>query len=264
MTKTVVLILLVLAGTAACHARRERQAASPMSSAPTSEVPRVLVFSKTAGFRHDSIPAGIEAIRELGVAHGFAVEATENPAVFGEGELAEFSAIVFLNTTGDVLTGEQQRAMEQFMRRGNGFVGIHAAADTEPEWDWYGHLVGARFASHPAVQPAVIRVSSAEHPSTAHLPAKWSRTDEWYNFDAHPRQRLGNRVQVLATLDESSYSGGSMGGDHPFAWCHEPESGRAWYTAGGHTIESFSEPEFLQHLLGGIQWAARLNRKGAG
>jgi type 1 glutamine amidotransferase len=215
---------------------------------------QVLVFSKTAGFRHDSIPAGIAAIRSLGRANGFSVTATENAKAFAAKNLRRFDAVVFLSTTGDVLAPKQQKAFQSYIRKGGGWVGIHSAADTEYDWPFYGRLLGAYFLSHPAIQPAVCNVTDRSHPSTKPLPVRWSRTDEWYNFRSNPR----GAVHVLATLDESTYTGGTMGADHPIAWCHSFKGGRAWYTAGGHTIESYSEPDFREHLLGGILWAAGL------
>ena len=212
----------------------------------------VLVFTRTAGFRHDSIPAGVQALRELGAANGFSVEATEDAARFTPAGLAAFRAVIFLNTTGDVLDASQQAAFESYVRGGNGFVGVHSASDTEYDWPFYGELVGAYFAAHPAVQPAVVVVEDRGHPATAHLPERWSRTDEWYNF----RSSVRGRARVLARLDEASYSGGTMGADHPWAWCQEYAGGRSFYTAGGHTVESYREGPFREHLLGGIRWAA--------
>jgi len=143
--------------------------------------------------------------------------------------------------------------LERHIAAGHGFVGVHSAADTEYDWPWYGGLMGAYFASHPDVQPAVVHREDANHPSMASLPDVWVRTDEWYNFQTNPRDTPD--IHVLASLDESSYSGGTMG-DHPIAWYQEYAGGRAWYTAGGHTRESYSEPLFLQHLLGGLEYAA--------
>ncbi len=221
---------------------------------------KVLVFSKTAGFRHDSIPAGIAALHQLGEEHGFVVTATEDAAVFSGLEFQAFDTIVFLNTTGDVLNATEQSGFQTYIQEGGGFVGIHAASDTEHDWPWYGRLVGAYFASHPAPQVATILVADRKHPSTAHLPARWMRNDEWYSFSDNPR----GRVHVLAALDERTYQGGDMGHDHPIAWCHDFEGGRAWYTGGGHTSQSYGEPAFLQHLLGGILWTAGLAEGDAG
>jgi len=214
---------------------------------------KVLVFSKTAGFRHDSIANGINAIRTLGTNNHFTVDASEDATVFTDTNLTNYQAVIFLSTTGDILNTSQQGAFERYIRAGGGFVGIHAAADTEYTWPWYGGLVGAYFSSHPAGTPtATIKVADQVHPSTAGLPKRWVRTDEWYNFQTNPR----GDVHVLATLDESTYAGGTMGYDHPIAWCHQYDGGRAWYTAGGHTQQSFSETLFLQHILGGILFAA--------
>ncbi|MFF2996329.1 ThuA domain-containing protein [Streptomyces sp. NPDC057950] len=212
---------------------------------------RVLVFSKTAGFRHDAIPEGIAAVRELGIEGGFTVDATEDAGAFTARNLARYDAVVFLSTTGDVLDDTQQGAFERYIERGGGYAGVHAAADTEYDWDFYGGLVGAYFQSHPAIQPATVDIEDTGHPATSGLPGTWERTDEWYNYRSDPRER----VHVLASLDESTYSGGTMGGDHPIAWCQEYRGGRAFYTGGGHTKESYADPAFRQHLLGGIRYA---------
>ncbi|WP_206685934.1 ThuA domain-containing protein [Kribbella qitaiheensis] len=224
--------------------------ATPASAAKAAAY-QVLVFSKTAGFRHDSIPAGIQAIRELGAANGFTVTATEDSAVFTTSQLAAYKAVVFLSTTGDILNDPQQVAFESYINGGGGYVGVHAAADTEYGWPYYGQLVGAWFNSHPAIQQVTARVEDRTHQSTAHLGATWVRTDELYNYSTNPRPN----VHVLINLDESTYSGGNMG-DHPIAWYHSQGSGRSFYTGFGHTIESYSDQAFRQHLLGGILYAA--------
>jgi type 1 glutamine amidotransferase len=232
-----------------------KEAPSPVTTptATTAAGPyQVLVFSRTAGFRHDSIPAGIAAIRELGTEHGFTVTATEDGAAFAAANLDRYAVVVFLNTTGDVLDAGQQSAFEAYIRSGGGYVGVHSAADTEYDWPFYGDLVGAYFAAHPAIQQATIRVEDRSHPSTAHLDATWVRTDEWYNYRTNPR----SAVRVLVTLDESSYSGGTMGADHPLAWYRPFEGGRSFYTGGGHTVQAYAEPAFRAHLLGGIRYAA--------
>ena len=221
-------------------------------SAPTA--PSLLVFTRTTGFRHDSIPDGIAAIRRIAGESGLSVDATEDPSVFRDENLGSYRAVVFLLTTGDVLDPEQQAAFERWVRAGSGFVGVHSASDTEYDWPFYGELVGAYFAGHPAVQPAVVHVEDRTHPATAALPVVWPRTDEWYDFRANPRAS----VHVLATVDETTYEGGSMGPDHPIAWCREVAGARAFYTAGGHTRESYTEPLFAAHLSGGIRWAAGL------
>ncbi|GAB3494403.1 ThuA domain-containing protein [Amycolatopsis cihanbeyliensis] len=218
----------------------------------TQHVANVLVFSKTAGYRHASIPDGISTIRGLGESNGFTVETTEDASAFTDDNLARFDAVVWLSTTGDVLNDSQQGAFERYIEGGGGYAGVHAAADTEYEWPWYGELVGAYFQSHPHIQEATVNVEDRQHPSTAELPYQWPRTDEWYNYQQNPRQD----VHVLASLDESSYQPGDGAmGDHPIAWCHENSGGRSWYTGGGHTSESYADPQFRSHLLGGILYA---------
>lgn len=213
---------------------------------------KALVFTKTAGFRHQSISAGIRAIQGLSVEHEFDADFTEDAALFTDANLATYDVVIFLNTTGDVLNEEQQQAFERFIQAGNGFVGVHSASDTEYDWPFYGGMIGAYFESHPSIQAATVNVVDREHPSTRTLPERWGRTDEWYNFRSNPR----GSVHVLATLAAGSYQGSSMGADHPIAWCHAYEGGRSWYTAGGHTSATYSEPGFLDHLINGIEWAA--------
>jgi cytochrome c len=212
---------------------------------------RILAFTKTTQYRHDSIPEAVAALQALGAEHGFGVDRAEDAAAFTDQLLTPYRAVVFLLTTGEVLDAEQQAAFERYIRAGGGYVGIHSACDTEYDWPWYGRLVGAYFSRHPEIQTATVWVEDRTHRSTAGLPERWERTDEWYDFRANPR----GQVNVLARLDEATYTGGGMGDDHPIAWWHDFEGGRAWYTAGGHTAESYREPLFLQHLLGGIQYA---------
>jgi type 1 glutamine amidotransferase len=212
--------------------------------------PRLLVFSRTVAFRHASIEPGIAAVRELGTANGFDVDATEDPAVFTHANLARYRAVLFLSTTGDVLGPDQEAALEQFVRGGGGFAGVHSATDTEYDWPFYEQLVGARFKQHGAVQQATIVVQDPANLSTSGLPARWTRVDEWYDFRTNPRAV----THVLLTLDESTYQGGTMGADHPIAWCHAVGTGRSWYSALGHTNETFAEPLYRSHLLGGIRY----------
>jgi type 1 glutamine amidotransferase len=223
------------------------------NSAEEPTNPSVLLFSRTTGYRHDSIEDGIAALTQLAGARSWHLESTEDAATFTDEGLGPFDVVVFLSTTGDVLDDAQQQAFERFVRAGNGFVGIHAASDTEYDWPWYGELVGAYFRAHPAVQSASVSAEGS-HPSIAGLPTPWNRTDEWYAFQENPRAK----VQVLLTLDESTYSPGegTMGADHPVAWLHSYDGGRAFYTALGHTRESYGDPLFLQHLEHAIEWAA--------
>lgn len=219
-------------------------------SAPVSPRPAVLVFSKTKGYHHASIAAGVAALQQLGREHNFRVDTTQQATRFVADTLRRYAAVVFLNTTGDVLDSTQQAAFEHYIGQGHGFVGVHAATDTEYNWPWYGRLVGAYFKSHPQVQLATVRVVDARHPATSFLPPQWQRTDEWYNF-----RDIAPDLRVLATVDETSYTGGLNGPQHPFAWCHSYGGGRAFYTAGGHTDENYADPLFQRHLLGGLQYA---------
>lgn len=222
---------------------------------------RVLVFSKTTGFRHSSIGAGVDMLRRLGQRGGFSVDATEDGARFTDAGLAPYDVVVWLNTTGTPLDGAQRSAFERFIRRGGGYIGIHAAADTwggrnhrTVEWPWYGKLLGgdAFFASHPAVQEARLVVEDQSTAATRHLGASFRFTDEWYDFVHNPRPA----VQVLLSIDETSYRGGRMGADHPISWYHVFDGGRAFYTNLGHRTQTFSDARFEQHIAAALAWAA--------
>jgi type 1 glutamine amidotransferase len=213
----------------------------------------VLVFYKTKGFHHASIADGIGALMKLGDNHGFKVDTTQQGEVFNTADLQRFKLIVFLNTTGDVLNDEQQLAMQQFIHQGGGFVGIHSATDTEYSWPWYGKMVGAWFNGHPSnpnVQSGTIHVSEKNHPSTKDIPDPWTHEEEYYNF-----KEISPAIHILLTVDERSYHGGTNGALHPISWYQEFDGGRIFYTALGHTKEDFSDPIFLAHLLGGVEFA---------
>lgn len=222
------------------------------STAPSEDGPRVLVYTNANGWVHASIPVGVEALREIGAERGFAVDATDDSLAFTDERLAGYDAVVFLNTTGDVLGRGGEAALWAFVEGGGGFVGVHAAADTEYDWPWYRTLVGAHFESHPPTQPGTVVVDDPDHPATRGLPARWDRTDEWYAFDAPP-----TGVRVLLRLDTSTVEGETMGDDHPIAWAHTVGRGRSIYTAMGHTGESYAEPLFRGHLGGAVCWAAQ-------
>lgn len=208
---------------------------------------RLLVYTRTTGYRHASIPAGVRALSGMA---GYCVDATEDPAAFREPALRDYAAIVFLSTSGDVLDDAGREALTGYMTAGGAWLGIHAASTTEYGWPWFGDLVGARFDQHPPVQAGAITVEDKSHPATEHLDTTWIRRDEWYAFHDNPRPC----VHVLLTVDETSYEGGTMGADHPIAWCHARLGGRSFYTALGHTDESFAEPDFLRHLAGALSW----------
>lgn len=257
-----------------------RDPASASVPAPVPVSPRVLVFSRTTGYRHESIPAGVAALREVCAADGIDVDATEDATRFLH--LDGYAAVVFLSASGTVLDGRQRAAFAGYLRAGGGFAGVHAASTAEGDWPFYGHLVGASFTRHPEIQPATLRVEDRDHPATAHLGGTWRWVDEWYDFAADPRPR----VRVLLSVDESTYSGGGMGVGHPIAWCHEidwrrepfrdepvrdrpdraePSQGRpgragarSFYTALGHTSEAYQDPAFRAHLRGGVRYATGL------
>ena len=231
-----------------------------LASAPAE--PRVLVFTKTTGYRHESIPAGVAAIQQLGRRNGFRVDHTEDAERFTRRGLARYDAVIFLSATGEPLgTTAQKRAFRRYVERGGGFFGIHGASDTTPGWRWFDRLVGARFRSHPpGLPPAVVRIPRRRSAATRGLPAAWTREDEWYAFDSNPRRR----VRVLATVDERTYAPGAsaMGAVHPITWCHREGRGRSVYTAMGHRSEAYAEPLFRKHLLGSIRMAMGRARFG--
>lgn len=212
---------------------------------------RVLVYTRTAGYRHASIPAATAAVQSLGAEHGFAVEHTEDGRQFTDANLARFAAVVFLQNSQKVLDSAQRAAFQRYIRAGHGYVGVHNSSNAEIDWPWYGELMGAFFLQHPKVQTATVLVADSTHASTRCLPARWTRPDEWYNFKTQPVAG----AHILLTVDEKSYEGGTMGALHPLAWYHEFDGGRAWYTALGHFDEHFTDPVYRSHLVGGILWA---------
>lgn len=244
---TMALMLALLSGLLGCET---------LPSLPTSsETVRVLVFSKTAAFRHASIPNALAALRKLGNEHHVDMDFTEDASIFTPSTLAHYAAVIFLMTSGNIFNQQQEAALEQYVSSGGGYMGIHSASDTGYNWPGYGQLVGAYFDrvhGHSKVVLATVHVVDATTPSTAKLPLTWQRTDEWYNFATNPSAS----VHVLLTVDEKTYQGGVMGPNHPIAWYHAYGRGRSWYTAMGHTPESYSEPLFLAHLWGGIVYVA--------
>lgn len=218
-------------------------------TAKSQSTDSILIFTKTEGYRHQSIPEGVEAVEEIASENDINTFHTEDANYFQTDSLAKFDLILFLSTTGDILNNNQQDAFEQFIKNGGGFVGIHAASDTEYDWPWYGKMVGAYFESHPEIQEATLTVVDKSHPSTSFLPDEWVRTDEWYNF-----KNINRDINVLMNLKESTYEGGENGDNHPIAWYHEYDGGRIFYTASGHTSQSYSNSLFRKHLKGGIEY----------
>ena len=237
-------------GPETCRESDERVGPDTMTVRPSSF--RVLVLTKHQGYSHRSIPAAVTAMHTLGARHGFTVLATDDANLFVDDALRAFAAVIFLNTTGNIFSQEQKAALERYVHAGGGVVGIHSALDTESGWAWYHRLLGADFANHSRIQRARLTVSSAEEGRNPRLPQPWERTDEWYNYRVPPE-----RVNVLVSVDEESYRGGTMGRSHPVSWSHDFEGGRAWYTAMGHTTCTYSEGPFLDHVLGGIRYAAK-------
>lgn len=214
---------------------------------------KVLVFSKTVEFRHESIPAGKKALEMMAATKGFSVNFTEESSEFSDKNLKNYNAVIFLNTTGDVLNSNQQGAFERFIQAGGGYVGIHSATDCEYGWPWYGKLAGAVFLDHPTpnnIQNGQFVVTQKNHWLTKEMPDTFEKTDEFYNF-----KDISPKINVVLKLDEKSYQGGKNGDSHPMSWYQEFDGGRSFYTAMGHTDETFSDPLFLNHLYAGIKYA---------
>jgi type 1 glutamine amidotransferase len=230
------------------------------ASAAHAEQFSVLLFSKAAGWHHESIHEGVTAIRNLGKLHDFTVFWTEDAKrVFNDAELKKYKAVIFLSTTGDALNDEQQAVFERFIRRGGGYVGVHSASDTEYQWPWYTRMVGHMFRVHPAIQTAMVNVENRDFPGMERLPSRFLTTEEWYEFDASRSPGL----KYLLSVDESTYEPTAQRKKemassplHPISWYHEYDGGRAFYTALGHLPATYSDQQFLHHLYGGIYWAA--------
>ncbi|KAH6647013.1 glycosyl hydrolase [Truncatella angustata] len=222
---------------------------------PSSSSLSILVFTKTAGYRHESISAGIEALKKFAAASDLITcDTTEDASVINLSSLSQYRVLVFLHTSGDFLDKAQLDALKGFIRNGGGFVGIHGAAAGMPQDEWYGRLVGAAFTEHPKPQDGVVKIEDTAHALTKGLSNQWKWHDEWYNFRSNPR----DNVHVLMSIDESSYEGGTMGNDHPLAWCQEFEGARSFYTSLGHFDEAWRDERFHEHIKRGIYWAACL------
>lgn len=208
----------------------------------------VLVLTKTNGFRHSSIEKGVQTFKEIGAKHNWNITHSEDSLVFTKKNLDKIDLVIFLNTTGDIFGESQEKAFKNYMENGGRFFGIHAASDTEFEWEWFGKFIGGYFKSHPNKQTATIHKTTA-HETVKAFPETMQRFDEWYNF-----YNLNPDVTVTLSLDESSYEGGENGENHPYAWFQEVGDGLMYYTGGGHTEESYDEPGFRQHLEDVMLW----------
>ena len=242
---------LILFLFSAC-AKTKTTAVADVLKVEQAQMKKVLVFTKTLGWRHQSIETGVETIKDFGRKHNFVVEHTEDSLLFSRKPLDQYDAIVFLSTTGNVLDAAGQNAFEKYIQEGGSYLGIHAAADTEYDWPWYGKLVGGYFESHPNnpnIRTATVAKTTNPHKSVAHYANTFSREDEWYNY-----KNINHAVTTVLTLDESTYKGGTNGDFHPIAWYHLYDGGKSFYTGGGHTKEAFAEDGFKLHLEEALLW----------
>lgn len=221
----------------------------------------VLLFTKTNGWHHKSINAGVTAMEGLAEMHHFDLQWHEDAAHFNDDYLKTIDVVVFLSTSGEILTPAQRNALKRFVQSGKGFVGIHSASDTELNWPWYGKLVGHRFKIHPEIQTAKITRLDDRFPGMAFFHQEQLWTDEWYEFE--PEQNIN--LHYLLSVDETTYStyadwgrvsGNGMGAFHPISWYQTFQGGRSFYTALGHMPATYLNPQFLNHIYGGLYWAA--------
>ncbi len=211
----------------------------------------ILVITETEGWVHESIGSGLNLIEDIGNKNNFNVYYSDDSSVITYDNLKNINSIVFLNTTGNILSNKEQNVMEEFIRSGRGFLGVHSAADTEYDWDWYGNLVGAYFRSHPDVMPA--KIITIENKITNHLDSEWKIEDEWYNLNY-----TNENIKILLNLDESSYEGGDHPDYHPITWYHEYDGGRSFYTGLGHTNEVYKDNRFIKLLEKGILYVSKV------
>jgi type 1 glutamine amidotransferase len=216
---------------------------------------QVLLFTKSLDFHHLSIQNGVSMFKELSQDNHFGLTWTEQSDFFdNQDQLNSMDVIVFMNTSGDILNDNQRVALQEYMRQGGNFVAIHSASFTMMEWPWYIELVGGVWNRHPnpGIWTGVINNEKADHPSAFHLPEKWLVTEEWYNY-----LEVSDNIEVVLSVDETTYPGGKMPGYHPIAWYQENfEGGRSFHTGLGHPEGIYDEPWFRQHILGAVWWAA--------
>ncbi|KZO91576.1 class I glutamine amidotransferase-like protein [Calocera viscosa TUFC12733] len=238
----------------------------------TQGTPRVLVYSATAGYRHESIPVAIDSFKRLGPQYGIEFDFTEDKTWFNETGLAVYDCILFLSNSDEVLDEPGKEAFDAYLEKGGNFVGVHAASACLFTTQFFGQELGAWFDYHPAIQNATIVVLDPTHPSTAMLPARWEVYDEMYNFKSDPRA-VG--AKVILTVDESSYVDNGtrlydQGTPHPIAWYQDvgaaytgnvsgSSGGRSWYTSLGHTNDTWQNATYLSHVMEGLKWALESN-----
>jgi PKD repeat protein/type 1 glutamine amidotransferase len=210
---------------------------------------RVLVFTANA-----TVPpaTAVTALRGLAYDDEVAFDVTSDRSRFTAANLGRYRAVVFLNTSGDVLRDAEQEAFEDYIKAGGGFLGVGSAIETETDWPFFTELVGTRAAGRTDPVAATVKVADRVHAASRQMPERWTRTDRWYNFT----QNVRGYAHVLATVDETTYTGGTNGFDHPIIWCKEYQGGRSFYTAGGGTPEAFGEASFGRHLAGALDWSA--------
>ncbi len=213
---------------------------------------KILVFSKTNGFRHKSIPAAKEALIKMANQQSWVLTFTEDSLAFNEYKsLKQYKAVVFLMTTGKVLGTKQEEIFQKYIEKGGGLITLHTGTDCEMNWDWYMNTIGGKFKNHPKQQQAKFLVEDSTHPSTKSLPRTWMHFDEIYNFVSP----VITSAHILISVDETSYSGGTMGNNHPIAWYDYSKKGRVFQTALGHTDNCYVDKDMLAHVIGGINWA---------
>ena len=231
-------------------------AAMSAGASASAASPRVLVFSHSTGYRHASIEPGVAAIQGLGAREKMTIVPSADPNVFTPERLRDFDAIVFLSTSTDPkkpesewFQGARRDALQGFVRRGGGIVGIHAASDSHYHWPWWGRMIGGYFVSHPPGTPeGTLKVVDRKHPTVKGVAPSMRRVDEWYYFQDHNPE-----TKVLVTLDPTSIGEKDVN-PNPISWAHEFEGGRVFYTAMGHTVETYSDRNFLNHLASGLRW----------
>jgi type 1 glutamine amidotransferase/predicted dehydrogenase len=242
MKRTITLLLILVCGVFAFAKKPQKN---------------ILIFTKTApwAYRHASIEAATASFQKHCANLGIATEWTENATAFNDNNLKKFSAIVLLSANHDIFDADQEAALQRYIRAGGGLMGIHNSSGVERNWKWFNNMIGGTFVWHPPLQEGTIKIVNKKHSSTKGLPALWPRKDEWYYFS-----NLSDKINVVAVLDSSTFKSDRHPQNYPFAWYHEFEGGRVFYTAGGHNAVDFEEPQFVKHLMGGLKYVIGKNK----